>query len=90
MIGIRIGNKIRIVEADSGYQFSQHIKAPHILHKEPSNDQEISYFEQKVRLVEDFGTKKSKKKISSLLTNKVEVSIIYNFIANIYRQRIFK
>ena len=73
LIGIKAGKTIRIFDAPC-LEFSQYINKLQAQKMAETNEE--NYFDQKARLVEDFGTKKSKKIINSLKANMVSEDAI--------------
>jgi A49-like RNA polymerase I associated factor len=72
LLGIQTGKSIKIMDATL-LEYSQYINSLQS-HKDEANN--ANYFDQKIRLVEDFGTKKSKKIINSLKANMVSEDAI--------------
>lgn len=72
LLGIQTGKQLTLMDATL-IEYSQYVNALQS-HKDEVNS--ANYFDQKIRLVEDFGTKKSKKIINSLKANMVSEDAI--------------
>ncbi len=75
ILGFSTGKNIKFVDVEQVFPMVQMVKKRmQAEKKEPVGAKpEETYFEKRAQLVEDFGTKKAKKKIASMLTNVVEV-----------------
>jgi len=76
VLGFCAGNSIKFIDVEHVFPMVQQIKKR--IRPDDSQPEEIvpkteeTYFEKRAHLIEDFGTKKSKKKIASMMTNIVE------------------
>ena len=80
ILGFCTGKSVKFVDVDQVFPMSQIIKK----RIQPEQKEKVNtattetYFEKRAHLNEDFGTKKSKKKIASMMTNIVEVILIHH------------
>ena len=76
LLGIKVGNTIQLTDT-TAIDVKQYVNTLHQSQRdEPKEQKKNDYFEQKLRLVEDFGTKKSKKIINSMMANMVSEEAI--------------
>ncbi len=76
ILGFCAGNSIKFIDVEQVFPMVQIVKKRARPEDAPAEaaaaKPEETYFEKRAQLIEDFGTKKSKKKIASMMTNIVE------------------